>query len=231
MASAQETYRAEFRSHVLALEPRSILEVGCGAGTFLRSLSGWTGRLVGVDIDEGLVAQLKEQGFNVRRGPAEQLSFDDAEFDVVVSSYTAHHLPDWPAALREALRVARRAVCILDAWYDESIPSHRVAADFDRWSKEIDRIGGMIHNECLSLGALLSPIKGVPGYEINALQRALVADADLVDFEQRGADQLRAVNNAPDFTRRYETISADARRDGIAHDGAVMVTIKRAAAR
>jgi ubiquinone/menaquinone biosynthesis C-methylase UbiE len=227
MASAQDTYRAEFRSRILALEPRSVLEVGCGAGTFLRSLTGWTGRLVGVDVDEDRISELKSQGFNARKGSAEELPFDDAEFDVVASSYTAHHLPDWPRALIEGLRVARRAMCILDVWYDETIPSQRVAADYDRWSKEIDRTTGMVHNPCLSLGELIAPIARERRYRVDVVHRLLFNEAPIAEFEAYGREQLAKVTDTKDFTRRYESIMADAKCHGISHDGAVMVTISK----
>jgi SAM-dependent methyltransferase len=227
MASPQDSYRAEFRGRVLALEPRSILEVGCGTGTFLRSLSGWTGRLVGVDNDETYVDALKAQGFNARKGTAEQLPFDDAEFDVVVSSYTAHHLADWSSALNEGLRVARRAMCVLDVWYDETIPSQRVAADYDRWSKEIDRLGGMVHNPVLPLGELIGPIAREPRYQIDVVHRLLFSEAQVAEFEGYGQNQLAKLTDKDGFAKRLSPILDDARLHGISHDGAVIVTIAK----
>jgi SAM-dependent methyltransferase len=223
MASADETYRKEFAERVLGLEPRSILEVGCGTGGFFATLHGWTGRLVGIDPDIDRIAALKDQGFNVRVGTAGQLPFDDAEFDVVVSSYTAHHLADWPVALKEALRVARRGHCIIDVWYDESLPSQRVGADFSRWSKEIDRSHGMVHENYLPLG---SPSD--PRYETNSIHRLVLEPANLAELETYGRKQLATLTDASNYADRLNAILDEAKRLGITYEGSVMVTIRRA---
>lgn len=228
MASAQETYRQEFRQRILALEPRSILEVGCGAGGFFSSLAGWHGQLTGIDPDAERIAQLKSShGRDAVVGVAEDLPFDDAEFDVVVSSFTAHHLPDWAAATREALRVARRAYCILDAWYDESIPSQRVAVAYDLWTKEIDRAGGMVHNACLSLADMLAPLPKDHRYTIDAAYRLLLSNSDLREIDSYSQSQLAKVNANSSFKHRYDAIMKEAARDGLSHDGALMLTIRK----
>ncbi|KTE46521.1 hypothetical protein ATE62_00840 [Sphingopyxis sp. HIX] len=50
---------------------------------------------------------------------AEALPFEDRSFDVVTLDYVAHHTENLPRALREASRVARCAVLILDCWFDD----------------------------------------------------------------------------------------------------------------
>lgn len=227
MASAQETYRQEFRQRILALGPHSILEVGCGAGGFFSSLAGWHGRLTGIDPDAERIAQLKSHGRDAIVGVAENLPFDDAQFDVVVSSYTAHHLPDWPAATREALRVARHAYCVLDAWYDESIASQRVAVAYDHWTKEIDRAGGMVHKACLSLEDMIAPLPKDHRYTIDAAYRLVLSNSSLSEIESYSQSQLAKVSATPSFKQRYEAIMKDAARNGLSHDGALMVTIRK----
>jgi SAM-dependent methyltransferase len=227
MASADETYRKEFRDRVLALEPRSILEVGCGSGGFLSTLHGWTGRLVGIDPDVDRIAALRDQGYNARVGTAEDLAFDDAEFDVVVSAYTAHHLAAWPVALKEALRVARHAHCIVDVWYDGTLPSQRVGADFSAWSKEIDRSHGMVHEDYLPLGKLIGSIANDPHYAINSIHRLVHEPANLGELEAYGRKQLATLKDPSSHSDRLNTILDEAKRVGITYEGSVMVTISR----
>jgi ubiquinone/menaquinone biosynthesis C-methylase UbiE len=227
MIRPQEVYRREFRERVLAFAPRSILEVGCGAGAFLRSLASWNGRLVGIDPDMEQIAALKAEGFDARVGAGEALPFDRGEFDIVASSYTAHHLPDWPAALGEALRVASRAVCVLDVWYDETVPSQRVAADLDRWSKRIDRLGGMIHNDCLGLGTLIAPIANDPGHRVDAVHQLILAPSPYGDLEAFGRERLALAHGQPQLARDFEQLAREAAREGVSDDGALLLTIER----
>ena len=151
----QETYRQALLQRLSALTPERVLEVGCGGGGFLRSARGTGPTLFGIDPDEDAVQALGEEGFEVSRGQAQQLAFPDQAMDVVVFSYSAHHIEDWQRALEEALRVARRAVLILDPWYDKRLPCQRVARTFDVWCKQIDRECGMVHNDCLDAADLV----------------------------------------------------------------------------
>jgi len=153
--SPQARYRARLLAEVLSHQPRSVLEVGCGSGTFLRSAAISGLKLHGIDPDATSVRKLQEEGFDVQIGVAQALPFEAASFDLVVFSYTAHHIANWAAALSEALRVCCVGVVVLDPWYDERIPSQATALAFDRWCKRIDRAGGMVHNDCLDAAALL----------------------------------------------------------------------------
>lgn len=92
-----------------------LLDVACGPGILARSaapLVGPSGRLVGVDINAGMVAA-------ARRGPttepaiewhvasAEDLPFADAAFDVVAAQQGIQFFGDLPAAVAEMARVTR----------------------------------------------------------------------------------------------------------------------------
>ena len=65
-----------------------------------------TRRVYGVDMSEGMLSQARSRSSAVqwRRGPAEQLPFDDGPLDAVVTT-SAFHFFDQPAALREFHRV------------------------------------------------------------------------------------------------------------------------------
>lgn len=63
-----------------------ILDVGCGTGQHLRELVGRGHEAVGVELDQGCVAALKAEGYNVVQGTAERLPFPDQAFDAIVCS-------------------------------------------------------------------------------------------------------------------------------------------------
>jgi SAM-dependent methyltransferase len=109
---------------ILASDPRSILDIGCGTG---RLLLGWhaedaTRRLAGVDINASLIAWNREnlgQVADWRVTPVEPpLPFDDGSFDLIqlVSVFT--HLPlhiqqMWVSEILRLLRPRGQAIVTL----------------------------------------------------------------------------------------------------------------------
>lgn len=87
-----------------------VLEVGCGTGVLAREALtrvGQDGRVVGLDLNEGMlaVAARTEPQVEWRQGNATSLPFDDMSFDAVVSQFALMYFPDRVAALREMWRV------------------------------------------------------------------------------------------------------------------------------
>jgi SAM-dependent methyltransferase len=96
-----EQLRAEGNS-----EPR-ILDIGCGTGGNLETLSGF-GRAEGVDISSEALDFCRARGLNnVRQGAAETLPYESESFDLVTGLDVVEHLDDDVAGLREMRRVLR----------------------------------------------------------------------------------------------------------------------------
>lgn len=71
----------------MASAPGTIIEVGCGRGTFLKEATRRGCRVIGLETDNELVMELQEAGIGAQLGRAEELPFKDASFDVVVFQY------------------------------------------------------------------------------------------------------------------------------------------------
>jgi len=91
-----------------------VLDLGCGAGHVAFAAAPHVREIIACDLSaemlETVARAAAERGLgNVRteRGAAERLPFADAEFDAVLSRYSAHHWRDLDAGLREAARVLR----------------------------------------------------------------------------------------------------------------------------
>ena len=106
-------YRApqdEMIAELRARGAKRVLDVGCGTGILAdrieRELDGR--EVYGVDLSEGMLARAKALSTKVdwRLSPAEQLPFEDASFDAVITT-TAFHFFNQPAALQEFHRVLR----------------------------------------------------------------------------------------------------------------------------
>jgi phosphatidylethanolamine/phosphatidyl-N-methylethanolamine N-methyltransferase len=90
-----------------------VLEVGVGTGISLPSYSKRC-RLYGIDISEGLLAKARERAQTLDNVEAiavmdaEDLTFEDGEFDVVVAQYVITAVPNPERALDEFARTVRR---------------------------------------------------------------------------------------------------------------------------
>lgn len=227
MADVYDDYRDEFRRRVLAGRPRSILEVGAGAGAFLKTVKSQVDRLVGLDPSGEQVSNLRLEGFEAVEGSAERLPFADGEFDVVVFSFTPHHVSDWNAALNEALRVSRNGVEILDVWYDETIADQRTTAALDRWYKTIDRRTGMVHNDVLSPGAILAPVIARRDITYDYACRRIASPLSIAETMEHGREKLAKVDNDTALAHAFEEIIAAGHRDGMTDEGAILMTIEK----
>lgn len=104
----------------LTPEPRAILDVGCGTGSVLRLAAARfpAARLCGVDPAEQMLAVAKATLAGRPRvqlvcAAAERLPFDDAAFDLVVSSNSFHHWADQARGIAEIGRVLAPSGCLV----------------------------------------------------------------------------------------------------------------------
>ncbi len=98
---------------------QSVLDVGCGAGTFLRLVGDRGANAFGVDASEALI-ELARGGVpsaDLRVADMEALPYRDDRFDLVTGFNSFFFANDFVAALREAGRVAKPgAPVIIQVW-------------------------------------------------------------------------------------------------------------------
>jgi ubiquinone/menaquinone biosynthesis C-methylase UbiE len=88
----------------------AFLDAGCGDGRYLAALEAeLPERIAGIDIAERILetARARVPRADLRQANLESLPFEDAEFDLVLSSQVIEHVLDAPAAARELARVVR----------------------------------------------------------------------------------------------------------------------------
>ena len=96
-----------------------VLDVGCGAGTFLRLVADRGVRAFGVDASEALAALARERVPEavVQVGDMESLPYADETFDLVTGFTSFFFANDIVAALRDAGRVAKPgASVVIQVW-------------------------------------------------------------------------------------------------------------------
>lgn len=106
--SRRNVLDAPMLARLQAAKAQDILDLGCGEGRFCRLAAALGARVVGIDPTAALIAHANAQGGAAYvEAKAEDLPFEDASFDVVVSYLSLIDIPDVPAALHEAHRVLR----------------------------------------------------------------------------------------------------------------------------
>jgi len=109
---------------VRGTERPMVLDLGCGAGHASFALAPFAQEVVAYDLTESMLqvvaataAQRQLANIRTRQGSVDQLPFEDARFDWVVSRYSAHHWRNVPQALNEARRVLKPGgqVCFIDS--------------------------------------------------------------------------------------------------------------------
>jgi SAM-dependent methyltransferase len=96
-------------AHVAPAPGARVLDVGCGAGAFLRVVADRGLRPSGLDASSALadLARARVPEADVRTGDMEALPYDDDTFDLVTGLTSFFFAGDMVAALREAARVAK----------------------------------------------------------------------------------------------------------------------------
>lgn len=90
------------------------LDLACGPGTLARVFAKRVHWICGLDLTLAMLSRAKEAAaeeqllnFQPVCGNALGMPFRDGTFDLVVTSYSIHHIPDAAATFREARRILR----------------------------------------------------------------------------------------------------------------------------
>jgi SAM-dependent methyltransferase len=113
---------SEFADFAAVSAGQRVVDVGCGPGALTAELVARLGAdaVSAVDPSESFVAAARERhpGVEVQRAAAEQLPFEDGEFDAALAQLVVHFMADPVAGLREMARVTRErgvvAACVWD---------------------------------------------------------------------------------------------------------------------
>lgn len=116
-----------------------VLDIATGPGYIAEAFARTAREVVGVDLTEAMLAIAKERtqqrgisNISFRAADAQQLPFENASFDVVVSRLALHHLQTPINVLREMARVCLASGTILiEDLYASEHP--QCAAYQDRW--------------------------------------------------------------------------------------------------
>ena len=94
---------------------QKVINVGAGTGAYEPTHCD----IIAIEPSQEMIAKRKVTPATIIQGVAENLPFDDNEFDVAMGILTIHHWSDIPQGLGEMLRVSKQKVVLL-TWIDDS---------------------------------------------------------------------------------------------------------------
>jgi ubiquinone/menaquinone biosynthesis C-methylase UbiE len=138
-----------------------VLELGCGAGQWSRSLVDEAGQLVGFDLSDAQLAAARQAmgaRYPLVQGAAQQLPFADASFDVVFCDHGALSWAPPAQAIPAAARVLRRGGRLVF-----SVASPWLEACYD---SAADRVTTRLRQDYFGPMARGSARYGAPGWSL-----------------------------------------------------------------
>ena len=91
---------------LLELEPRRVIELGCGPGDFAARVQAAGIHVIAFDQSQQMVDLARACGVDARIGTVEAIPSVDGAFDAAVANFMLYHVPDVDRALGELARVA-----------------------------------------------------------------------------------------------------------------------------
>lgn len=107
LPALRRRYDREYRNLPACPEQGTLLDIGCGNGTFLELARGCGWRVVGLEPDALAVQQAKARGLDVLHGSLDQLDGQHEVFDQITLSHVIEHLHDPAKVLMRCLELLK----------------------------------------------------------------------------------------------------------------------------
>ncbi|MDD4908579.1 MAG: class I SAM-dependent methyltransferase [Candidatus Omnitrophica bacterium] len=109
------------------VDGKDVLEAACGSGQGLGYLAEKAKKVIGVDIDEKILAKAKEhyrESKNIRLElmDVQKLPFTDSSFDVIILYEAIYYLPEPAEFIKKAYRLLRRNGQLLICTANKELP-------------------------------------------------------------------------------------------------------------
>lgn len=195
---------------------KNILDLGCGGGHVTYQIAAYADQVIAYDLTPEMVKlvqqQSKQKNFSHvmgQVGSAEQLAFDAATFDCIISRYSAHHWQNVGQAMLEMNRVLKQhgKIIIFD------ILGHSNPV-FDSFLQSIEMIRDPSHVRDYSLQEW-THFAEYAGFRIETIEKQHVA-LNFQHWVQRMQTPIEAINTirylqqaVSDEVRKYYQIQDD----------------------
>jgi len=169
---------------IASLKPNSILDVGCGCGSFAVKLSPYCGRITAIDLSPALIKRCKKEhqqpNISYLCMDARDLKYPDNSFDSVLEKATLHHIFEWEKVLDEMIRVSSKYLLIEEQVNDPRNQKKMDTLQAQRFFLKLQNEVGHSHYEYLNQKALLGYFdkRNIP------IEFDVIRSDDILDFDE-----------------------------------------------
>jgi len=180
-----------YRCRVVAAAEGRVLEVGVGSGLNFPFYSSNVERLIGLDPSPSLLAMARRARFAISgrvefvEGSAEAIPLEDADVNMVVTTWTLCSIPDAQRALLEMRRVLRPGGRLLFVEHGRA-PDLRVAW----WQDQLTPVWKRFSGGCHLNRAIQALIEGA-GFQIDRLETGYMRGPRPMTFMYEGSARPR----------------------------------------
>lgn len=162
-----------FEDLLSPIEGGRILDAACGSGRLARKLAELlTGfdSIVGIDPDKDSIDQARrdvdDHRISFRLADIMDLKPDPPRFETCSLGYALHHLPDPAEALARLadILVPGGHLIVNEPVSDGLSETQQLGRDVHHFKARVDRLGGAVHNETLTAGAIEQLVRSI-GFE------------------------------------------------------------------
>ena len=221
--------RELFLQRLLTLQPRSVLDWGCGQGELLLALREYGIPAAGMERDPELVRRLQSDGLEVAEAEGEHLPLPDSSFGWVVLRHVLHHARHPARMLSEAWRVSRRGLLVAEPWHDSSIPAQELAQRVESFLRTEERKRGHIHHDNLGAGEILRLLPAPVPFSVQVETRVPV-ETRPPEWIVEEAQRVLGTDAEPIDAPTRETLAAllaDQEKLGIGVAGTIILTVRK----
>ncbi len=178
-------------------EGKDVLEIACGSGQGLGYLARRSRSVVGIDIDERVLALARNyygDRIEIRQMDAEALSFPEGSFDVVVHFEAIYYLPRPERFASEVRRVLRPGGVLVLCTTNKDLPGFNPSPFSHRYFGPPELVALLSPHgfsiECFGADRV-GPLT-LRGHALRTLKRAAV-QLDLIPKTMRGKELLKRI--------------------------------------
>ncbi len=195
----------------------TVLNVGAGTGSYEPTDC----EVVALEPSVEMINQRDQSSARAIQGYADDLPFDDNQFDASMAILTIHHWPDKEKGLQEMRRVTRGAVILLTfdpshrgCWLTDYLPElvsldesqMPAMSDYKRWLGDVEIVPVPIPHDCTD-GFLYAYWRRPAAY-LDARIRAGASSFWAIENATQGINKLAEDLESGEWERRYADILA-----------------------
>jgi len=134
---------------VTRIKPLSILDIGCGCGSFTVKLAPSCRQIAAIDISPSLIERCRKENQRANISylimDAKDIAYPDNSFDLVPKRTSLHHILPWRKAVDEMIRVSSKHILIEEPLDDPRSPAKKNTILAQQFFLEIQNEVGYAH--------------------------------------------------------------------------------------